>query len=928
MPRFFSRIVFPLALLVVLVAGVVSSADVPAAPRSVRVVLDDNYPPFSFLDAHGQLQGILVDQWRLWERKTGIRAELHGMDWGEALRRMKAGEFDVIDTVFETDQRRRFLEFGKPYQNIEVPAFFYNDIGGITDAASLRGFPVAVKEGDAAVDLLQRQGVTDLLYYPGYEAIVRAAAERRIRIFVADKPPALYYLNKYGLTDEFRATRPLQVGAFHRAVRKGNAALLGTVESGFAAISPAEYRRIDRKWYGTGLMGGGSLRYLAMAVAAAVGLVCGLVVWNLLLRRAVNRRTAELAAGEERYRTLMDSIPLGISVVDRNYRIVMANRTQAELFGHPTDWFAGRYCYEEYEKREAVCTHCPGTVSMATGSMARADAEGVRDDGSSLTVRIRTVPLRDPDGAPNGFIEVVEDITDRKRTERHLDRERTRLRTLLQTIPDLVWLKDPDGRFLFCNARFEQLCGAAEADVVGRTDYDFVDTALADFFRDYDRRAIAAGGPTRNEEWVTFAADGHRELLETIKTPMYDGEGNLIGVLGIARDITSVREAHQRLEEELVRGQKLESLGVLAGGIAHDFNNVLTGILGNISLARLLVGDDPKVISCLAESEKAAKRAGELTRQLLTFARGGEPVLKTVDPRHLVEESLTFALRGANVKGTMECPASVWCIDADPGQMSQVFNNLLINAKQAMSSGGTVTVTMENRLVRDGDLQPLKAGRYVQIDVRDEGTGIPPEHLPKVFDPYFSTKAEGSGLGLASVYSIARRHGGMVTVSSTSSAGTTFTLLIPAAPEGAVEAPAPGEVSRAGTGRVLVMDDETMIREVAVAMLAELGYAATACIDGGEAVRLHAAARQAGAPFSAIILDLTVPGGMGGREAAQQIRSGDPQVPLIVSSGYSGDTAVAEYAAYGFTGSVTKPYDLKHLSAELARVIAPHHPPS
>jgi signal transduction histidine kinase/ActR/RegA family two-component response regulator len=414
-------------------------------------------------------------------------------------------------------------------------------------------------------------------------------------------------------------------------------------------------------------------------------------------------------------------------------------------------------------------------------------------------------------------------------------------------------------------------------------------------------------------------SDGRIKYVHQQCETIYDADGRPLRSIGTTQDITE----RKRAEEERDKGQRLESLGVLAGGIAHDFNNILTAIMGNVSFARKLVGDGHRAAQRLVECEKAVRRAGELTMQLLTFARGGEPVRETVDTRQIIEESLSLSLRGSSAKGVVECPLDIWWMEADPGQLNQVFNNLIINAKQAMPEGGSITVRAENKEVRGGDALPVEPGRYVRVAVTDQGIGISPEHLARIFDPYFTTKPLGNGLGLASVYSIVQRHGGMVTATSEPGRGSTFALLIPAANERAGENGAQDQdVSPLqGDGRILVMDDEEMIREMAVSMLEELGYEVKACENGAEAVALHANSLEKGNPFAAIILDLTVPGGMGGKEVAALVREIDPDVPLIVSSGYSGDAVVAEYRTFGFTGVVTKPYTQTEMGGELLRVL-------
>jgi PAS domain S-box-containing protein len=894
-------------------------------PRTLRVVMDNNYPPYVFLDKAGNLQGILIDQWRLWEKKNGIKIELSGLDWSEAQQRMEAGEFDVIDTIFRNERREKIYDFTKPHAVIPVPLYFHRDLSGIRSAADLTGFVVAAKAGGNVLNVLRKNGVTSIAEFPSYESIIEAARDGKVKVFTVDRPPAIYYLNKFGIQNQFRETAPMYSGEFHRAVRKGNHSLLTTVESGFAKITPEEYQAIDKLWLGTPLLTNPSIRYVAYFAAACLLVVLILIMSLRILKNAVARKTGELAASENRYRTLIDNLPLGISLIDREHRIVMVNRSLTEHFGMQPEQFVGQLCYQVYEKREQICAHCPGSVSITTGKVAQVDTEGVREDGSRFPVHIHTVPLPGSNGLAEAFIEVVENTTERRKAEQTLENERTRLRTLLQTIPDLVWLKDTDGVYLACNPRFEQFFGALAAEIIGKTDYDFVDRELADFFRQQDLKAIAAGQPSVNEEWVTYASDGHHELLETIKTPMRETDGTLIGVLGIARNITEKRELENerlQLEMERERSQRLESLGVLAGGIAHDFNNILTGILGNVTIARKMVNEDDKVTQRLNECEKATRRAAELTQQLLTFAKGGEPVLTSVATRQLIEESLAFALRGANVKGLLDSPPDIWWLHADAGQISQVFNNLFINAKQAMPDGGTITVTVTNVTFHEGDQPQLAPGNYVRIALSDQGSGISAENLPKIFDPYFTTKKQGSGLGLASVYSIIKRHEGAISVSSPPGKGTVFTLLLPAISAAITEQPKPVALSQQSCrGRILLMDDEELIRDLAMAMLDELGYEGETCADGSDAVARHAIARQAGTPYAAIILDLTVPGGMGGKEAALRIRALDANTPLIVSSGYSSDAVLAECHEYGFSGVINKPYSLDELTAELQRLI-------
>ena len=379
----------------------------------------------------------------------------------------------------------------------------------------------------------------------------------------------------------------------------------------------------------------------------------------------------------------------------------------------------------------------------------------------------------------------------------------------------------------------------------------------------------------------------------------------------------------KRAEDELIKAQKLESLGVFAGGIAHDFNNILTSILANLSFARMQLSPSHTISKRLEECEKATVRASELTRQLLTFARGGEPVKKLIDPAPLIREAASFVLRGSTVRSIVDLPADLWCLEADAGQLSQSLHNLLINAAQAMANGGEVTVRGANESLDADNPHRLPLGDYIRITIEDHGCGISRENLAKIFDPYFTTKSQGSGLGLASVYSIVKRHGGTVGISSTLGEGSSFDIHLPASPGKRPEGAAVKVTAELPAGgRILIMDDEDFIRAIATEILQYKGYEVASCADGREAVDLYQSARQCNVPYAAVILDLTIPGGMGGKEAAALILELDPDAVLIVSSGYSNDTVIANYQNYGFSGSISKPFDADTLARELERLIA------
>lgn len=477
-------------------------------------------------------------------------------------------------------------------------------------------------------------------------------------------------------------------------------------------------------------------------------------------------------------------------------------------------------------------------------------------------------------------------------------------RVLFEQSPDGVLLVDPETKMpiRFNTAAHRQL-GYTRQEFAGLriADIDAIDAE-----EDIDRR-------TRNflqQESVTFETL-HRAKDGQLRNVLVTGKNLTIGghdlVLVIFRDITTTK----KMEVELLKSQKLESIGVLAGGIAHDFNNLLTAIVGNITLASNYLLPESRSALLLAESEKACLRARDLTQQLLTFAKGGEPVKQIASIAAIVRESASFALRGSGTRPEFQIPDDLWNAEVDKGQISQVIHNLVLNAEQAMPGGGVVDVSCTN-------LSAVDDRRWVRIDIQDYGIGIQQEYLQKVFDPYFTTKQKGSGLGLSSSYSIVRKHGGRIELESTPGAGTTFHVYLPAAAETTLQNQPETIATSARPSRILVMDDEQIILDVVVEMLEFLGHEVEKAHDGAEAVQAYQRAMADGRRFDIVMLDLTVPGGMGGKEAVKQLLQLDPEVKAIVSSGYASDTTVSDFRSFGFSGVLSKPYTLQDIEKVVA----------
>ncbi|MDD2541758.1 MAG: PAS domain S-box protein [Desulfuromonadaceae bacterium] len=522
--------------------------------------------------------------------------------------------------------------------------------------------------------------------------------------------------------------------------------------------------------------------------------------------------------------------------------------------------------------------------------------------------------------------ELAKEILEHTHAEEALRESEAHYRLLAEEASDVIWQLDSDYRFTYISPADERLRGFKADEVIGRHVFEFLTeegiTELQKMARirlEAEQRGIKVGTQTFEAEHQ--CKDGRWIWVEISYTSKRDAYGAVTGFHGISREITERKER----DKELLKIEKLESLGALAGGIAHDFNNILTGIMGNISFAQMFLDPTHKSRNPLAEAEKASVRAGELAHQLLTFARGGEPVKKVFSLQHLINESISLFLRGSNVKGIIEIPDSIHAIEADEGQMNQACHNIIINAAQSMPEGGTLTVTAQNEMLYNANAMNLPGGSYVRLSFADQGSGISDAHLKKIFDPYFTTKTDGNGLGLASVHSIVSRHGGHIGVNSVTGKGTTFTIHLPSLGETYAKHQTSSVTQTPGVhsgGAILLMDDEEMIRDMTAEMLEYLGYQTTTCDNGATAITEYSAAMKSGSAFSAVIMDLTIPGGMGGKEAAQQILAIDPKACLIVSSGYSNDPIMSDYSSYGFNAAIAKPYKISEFEQLLSVVLS------
>ncbi|MBE9487352.1 MAG: PAS domain S-box protein, partial [Chloroflexi bacterium] len=631
-----------------------------------------------------------------------------------------------------------------------------------------------------------------------------------------------------------------------------------------------------------------------------------------------------LQSSESQLRSILRVAPTGIAlVVDRVLQA--SNQKLCEIVGYPREELIGqsaRMFYRTNEDYEYVSQEQYRQIDLyGTGTI---ETRWQRKDGAIIDVLLCSTPLNATD-ISEGVTCTILDMTARKQAERALRDSEENLRTILHSIGDAVIATDAQQRVIRLNPIAEQLTGWDASEATGKNLKEVFNITNAETglqAEDIVGKALTSGNIVRlSNQTILRSKEGKQYPIADSAAPIKDAGGNTNGAVLVFRDMTE----ELRTREELQRIQTLESIGILAGGIAHDFNNILMGLFGNIALAKRKLSPDHPSYKNLQNAENSADRARNLTGKLLTFAKGGEPIRDHVSLADLIKEVVGFDLTGSNVKLIFEYPEDLWAADVDKGQIQQVFSNLTTNANQAMLEGGELQISLQNLDNIDSIIQSLAPGKYIKAVVKDNGPGIDENDLGRIFDPYFSTKQAGSGLGLATVYSIIHKHNGQISVTSEPGKGTTFTLLLPAkdsAPPRQKTAEVETTLPLFPTARILVMDDESAIRDLVTELLKNIGYSVATTGNCHEAIAAYKQAREKGEDFDIVILDLTIPGGPGGEKAVKEILQINPEAKVIVASGYAEDPVMSRYAEYGFKGVITKPFSLGELQKVLETTMA------
>ena len=531
------------------------------------------------------------------------------------------------------------------------------------------------------------------------------------------------------------------------------------------------------------------------------------------------------------------------------------------------------------------------------------------------TKRIKFLEFKEMAGFANKMLE------NKIEFQNKLIREKEKLAITLKSIGDGVIVTDKEGKVEMINSEAERLTGWKNKEAIGKYFCDIfyvINENSGERIKNPVKSVLKKNNKiSLSINSVLISKNGERYNIGDSAAPIKDENNNTIGVIIVFRDITK----QLKMEEELLKNKKIEAIAVLAGGIAHDFNNILTGIFGNIDIARRKIDKNNDAQSFLETSLQSLERATNLTKQLLTFAKGGDPIFELIDLREIIEDVVEFILSGSNVIADIDISDDLYNIEADKGQISQVISNLIINAKQAMPDGGDIFIRVFN-IKEINKINKNLSGKYIAIEIEDQGHGIEKNMLDKIFDPYFTTKEQGTGLGLAVVHSIVRKHKGFIKVESKINHGTIFKIYLP----GILKINKKKNqkkshfIDKKLKGNVLIMDDEDVVRDVAKEMLLEMGLNVDTAIDGEEAIEKFILAKERKKDYDIIIMDLTVPGGIGGQEASKEILKIDKKAKIVVSSGYSNDPVMSDYKKYGFSARIVKPFYfdvLKEIITEL-----------
>ena len=904
-----------------------------AAPR-IRIGVESNSPPLSFVDAQGRPTGFSAELLQAMMHAGAPDIEIVPGSWTTIYAEFRAGRLDALANVAIQERRRPEMDFSIGHAFVHGVIYTRRDRPALERTTDFAGKKIAVLQGSVGhLNAVDHQGWgATIVTFPSWDTAIAATQQGSCDAALFIRNMRQEMAGDFGLRMAFVDD---VIHQYHFAVHKGDTRSLEVLNEALAVVRHnGSFDRLFAKWIGPiepHPIRLADLRPYFLPGALVLLAVLCVFWWQRWMLGRLARQSRALQQSEERYRSILNASPDDITITDREGRIIMISPAARTMFGYERDDQALGRLVTDFIAPEDRARAMEQVSSRLRGVAAvPAEYRGLRHDGTTFDIEVNSDFLRDPEGSPTGMVIIARDITQRKQAEAALKASMLMLAKSQELGHIGSWEMDlarnrliwSDEVYRIFGLETQEFDASYEAflEAVHPEDRATVDTAYAGSLR--ERK-----DGFETEHRVVRRRTGEVRYVREKCTHFKDPGGAIVRSVGIVEDITERKQA----EADRLILSKLESTGILAGGIAHDFNNLLTVVMLGMEMAKSHWHSPADLEATLQHATEAVISAQNLTRQLITFARGGEPVRCQTNLGPLVQQAVQVSLSGSNLVSRLVLADDLWGVNADAGLLGQALRNLVLNARDAMPGGGTVTVQAHNVTLAAGQQPALPPGDYVRLGVGDEGPGIPPDVLPKIFDPYFSTKQratqKGMGLGLTICHSVFKRHGGAISVETAPGRGTTFYCYLPASRQPTpvpVLAPVvsreiPKSASR--SARILIMDDESAVRTMIRQVLERMGHTAAAAADGQEAIDRYQEARDAGQSWDLVLLDLTVRGGLGGVETVRRLRELDPGVNAVVMSGYASDDVLQDYARYGFKDMLAKPFDHHALQAMLTRTL-------
>jgi len=901
-------------------------------PETYTFVCDNNFPPYNY-EVDGQEVGFCVDLINRIAELMNFNVNIISGPWEKVRNMVENGKADGVLAMYYSEERDVALDFSIPHSTA-VYAIFVHDHSPVFAKKDLIDKSIIVQSGDIMHDYLLNNHITDkIIPVENPEDAILLLSHEIYDCALLGKLQGDYLANKYRLRNIKTLNDYFPPHEFCFAVYR-NPELLNLLNEGLIILqNNGEHKQIYQKWLETTdkneLIMSRWFKHVVIVALVLVMIVIVSMFWIWYLRRVVSSRTRELQveiqnkkqieealrASEENFRSLAENAFDGILINDENGNYLYANSNVAEISGYSVSSLT-KLSIKDLTPEDDYQKVLNLSIDRIKGRPVRRVYESFlqRKDGTIIPIEVaasKTLWHNKP-----ADMVFIRDISFRKQMEKAVANSETNFRQIVEKSSNAIYVRQDD-LFVLVNPALERLLEYNSEELLDKK-FDFLKIIEKDS-KEFIRERIEKRRKRKliNKQFQFTARIKSGKILELeVNTSKIFWNGRPAS-LGIIRDLTRSK----RIQEESFKAEKLDSIGVLAGGIAHDFNNILSIMLGNVQLMKIKIDAGEDIGKFLNRLEETITRATGLTQQLLTFSKGGEPVVEVASIKDLIEELVPFTLTGSNVISEITTEDDLHLVEMDQNQISQVLTNIIINAKQAMPSGGTIYVDAMNVIVESGDLiGKLEAGEYVKISIRDEGIGIPEKIIDKIFDPFFTTKSSGSGLGLATCYSIIQKHKGYITVNSVRGEGATFTIYLPKTDKKLAEKPEI-KLNKSFSGRILLMDDEEAVREFVTALLVELGFSVDATADGDSAIEQYKSTFNSGDGYSLVILDLTIPGGKGGSEVLSELRKINPDVKALAYSGYADDPVISHPRDYGFKASISKPFDLDKFAAVLSNIL-------